>query len=155
VYGAAPCTAATTKSTTAVTSSTASVGDRCSGQCARCVVRSRDGRVRCLARRRGSRMSSSHRRAPGAACRPGFVPGKHRRRCRGALSPQMRIQIPVINGCRKASKQELNAINLLSTMLLSTIKSKSQIPLRCLAADRFKAGRRPAASWNLAYHLAR
>jgi len=24
-----------------------------------------------------------------------------------------------------------------------------------LVADRFEAGRRPAASWNLAYHLAR
>jgi len=30
----------------------------------------------------------------------------------------------------------------------------SQIPLRYLVADRFEAGRRPAASWNLAYHLA-
>jgi len=31
---------------------------------------------------------------------------------------------------------------------------KGQIPLRYLVADRFEAGRRPAASWNLAYHLA-
>ena len=30
---------------------------------------------------------------------------------------------------------------------------KSQIPLRYLVADRSEAGRRPAASWNLAYHL--
>jgi len=29
-----------------------------------------------------------------------------------------------------------------------------QIPLRYLVADRFEAGRRPASSWNLAYHLA-
>jgi len=28
--------------------------------------------------------------------------------------------------------------------------SKGQIPLRYLVADRFEAGRRPAASWNLA-----
>jgi len=33
--------------------------------------------------------------------------------------------------------------------------SKSQIPLHYLVADRSEAGRRPAASWNLAYHLAR
>jgi len=33
--------------------------------------------------------------------------------------------------------------------------SKSQIPLRYLLADRSEAGRRPVASWNLAYHLAR
>jgi len=32
--------------------------------------------------------------------------------------------------------------------------SKSQIPLRYPVADRFEDGRRPAASWNLAYHLA-
>jgi len=31
---------------------------------------------------------------------------------------------------------------------------KGQIPLRYLVADRFEAGRRPAASWNLANHLA-
>jgi len=30
----------------------------------------------------------------------------------------------------------------------------SQIPLRYLVADTSKAGRRPAASWNLAYQLA-
>jgi len=30
-----------------------------------------------------------------------------------------------------------------------------QIPLCYFIADRFEAGRRPAASWNLAYHLAR
>jgi len=33
--------------------------------------------------------------------------------------------------------------------------AKSQIPLRYLVADKSEAGRRPAASWNLAYHLAR
>jgi len=33
--------------------------------------------------------------------------------------------------------------------------NKGQIPLRYLIADRFEAGHRPAASWNLAYHLAR
>jgi len=33
--------------------------------------------------------------------------------------------------------------------------TKSQIPLRYLVADRSEAGRRPATSWNLAYHLAR
>ena len=33
--------------------------------------------------------------------------------------------------------------------------SKGQIPLLCLVADGFEAGRRPAASRNLAYHLAR
>jgi len=33
--------------------------------------------------------------------------------------------------------------------------SKNQIPLRYLVADKSEAGRRPAASWNLAYHLAR
>jgi len=33
--------------------------------------------------------------------------------------------------------------------------TKSQTPLRYLVADRSEAGRRPAASWNLAYHLAR
>jgi len=41
---------------------------------------------------------------------------------------------------------------------LNTISSdKSQISLRYLylVADRSEAGRRPAASWNLAYHLAR
>jgi len=32
---------------------------------------------------------------------------------------------------------------------------KSQIPLRYLVADRSEAGRRSAASWNLAYHLTR
>ena len=32
---------------------------------------------------------------------------------------------------------------------------KSQIPLRYLVADRSEAGRKPAASCNLAYHLAR
>ena len=32
---------------------------------------------------------------------------------------------------------------------------KGQIPLRYLVADRSEAGRRPAVSWNLAYHLAR
>jgi len=30
---------------------------------------------------------------------------------------------------------------------------KGQIPLRYLVADRSEAGRRPAASWNLAYRL--
>jgi len=35
------------------------------------------------------------------------------------------------------------------------LTSKSQIPLRYLVADRSEAGRRPAASRNLAYHLAR
>jgi len=38
---------------------------------------------------------------------------------------------------------------------LSTSVTKSQFPLRYLVADRSEAGRRPAASWNLAYHLAR
>jgi len=33
--------------------------------------------------------------------------------------------------------------------------ARSQIPLRYLVADRFEDGRRPAPSWNLAYHLAR
>jgi len=33
--------------------------------------------------------------------------------------------------------------------------AKGQIPLRYLVADKFEAGRRRAASWNLAYHLAR
>jgi len=33
--------------------------------------------------------------------------------------------------------------------------SKSQIAIRYLVGDRSEAGRRPAASWNLAYHLAR
>jgi len=32
---------------------------------------------------------------------------------------------------------------------------KGQIPLRYLVANRFEAGRRPAAIRNLAYHLAR
>jgi len=32
---------------------------------------------------------------------------------------------------------------------------ESQIPLRYLVADSSEAGRRPAASWNVAYHLAR
>ena len=32
---------------------------------------------------------------------------------------------------------------------------KSQTPLRYLVVDRSEAGGRPAASWNLAYHLAR
>jgi len=31
----------------------------------------------------------------------------------------------------------------------------SQIPLRYLVTGRSEAGRRPAASWNLACHLAR
>ena len=43
------------------------------------------------------------------------------------------------------------------------MRDKGQIPLRyhgrrqlrSCAADRFEAGRRPAASWNLAYRLAR
>ena len=35
------------------------------------------------------------------------------------------------------------------------LPTKSQIPLRYLVADRFEAGRSPAASRNLAYHLAR
>jgi len=33
--------------------------------------------------------------------------------------------------------------------------AKSQIQLRYLVADRSEAGRRRAAGWNLAYHLAR
>ena len=37
--------------------------------------------------------------------------------------------------------------------LLRNSVGKRQIPLRYLVADRFEAGRRPAASWNLAYHL--
>jgi len=36
----------------------------------------------------------------------------------------------------------------------SKVVDKGQIPLRYLVADRFEAGRRPAASWNLAYHPA-
>jgi len=36
-----------------------------------------------------------------------------------------------------------------------TFVCKSQIPLRYLIADRPEASRRPTASWNLAYHLAR
>ena len=32
---------------------------------------------------------------------------------------------------------------------------KSRIPLRYLVADTSEAGRGPAASWNLDYHLAR
>ena len=35
-----------------------------------------------------------------------------------------------------------------------SVAYKSQIPLRCLVRSWFEAGRRPAASWNLAYHLA-
>jgi len=35
------------------------------------------------------------------------------------------------------------------------VANKGLIPLLYLVADRFEAGRRPAASWNLAYHLAR
>jgi len=48
--------------------------------------------------------------------------------------------------------------NIVQTWLASADRrrcSKSQIPLRYLLADRSEAGRRPAASWNLAYHLAR
>jgi len=33
--------------------------------------------------------------------------------------------------------------------------TKAQIPLRYLVADGFEAGGKPAASRNLAYHLAR
>jgi len=33
--------------------------------------------------------------------------------------------------------------------------SKAKFHYAVLVADRFEAGRRPAASWNLAYHLAR
>jgi len=36
-----------------------------------------------------------------------------------------------------------------------SVISKGQIPLHYLVADRYEAGRRPAASWNLACHLAR
>jgi len=36
---------------------------------------------------------------------------------------------------------------------LGMIKAKFHYAI--LVADRFEAGRRPAASWNLAYHLAR
>jgi len=35
------------------------------------------------------------------------------------------------------------------------MNSKGQIPLGYLVADRSEAGRRPAASWNLAYHPVR
>jgi len=38
---------------------------------------------------------------------------------------------------------------------LTFLLNWGQIPLRYLVADRSEAGRRPAASWNLAYHLAR
>ena len=49
-----------------------------------------------------------------------------------------------------------NIDNLISrTRLDITQLGKSQILLRYLVTDRFEAGRRPAASWNVAYHLAR
>jgi len=41
-----------------------------------------------------------------------------------------------------------------STEAYCSLFTSSQIPLRYLVADRSEAGRRPAASWNLAYHLA-
>ena len=41
------------------------------------------------------------------------------------------------------------------SLLYKKSTTKSQIPLRYLMADRSEAGRRPAASRNLAYHLAR
>jgi len=40
-----------------------------------------------------------------------------------------------------------------STLLCRIFSFKSQIPLRYLVAEWSEAGRRPAASWNLAYHL--
>jgi len=40
-------------------------------------------------------------------------------------------------------------------MTVTKMANKGQIPLRYLVADRSEAGRRPAANWNLAYHLAR
>ena len=45
--------------------------------------------------------------------------------------------------------------NALSQLKFCQLLRKSQIPLRYLVADRFEAGRRPAVSRNLAYHLAR
>jgi len=36
---------------------------------------------------------------------------------------------------------------------METVKAKFHYAI--LVADMFEAGRRPAASWNLAYHLAR
>jgi len=42
---------------------------------------------------------------------------------------------------------------VVSGVELCTVKAKFHYAI--LVADKFEAGRRPAASWNLAYHLAR
>jgi len=77
---------ATVVLTTAVASLT--TGDACRRhQCSsteRCVVRSRDGRARCVSARRLGALWS-HRRAPAGPCRHGYRPTRHRRRCRGWL----------------------------------------------------------------------
>ena len=51
----------------------------------------------------------------------------------------------------------LSSLGYLLSLLLhmSSLIDKGQIPLRYLITDRSEAGRRPSASWNLAYHLAR
>jgi len=43
----------------------------------------------------------------------------------------------------------------IETVVMPGVSGESHIPLRYLVADRLEAGHRPAASWNLAYHLAR
>ena len=83
-------TPAATIITGEATSSSTRGLDACGSQCSstqRCAVRRRDGHVRCVpAARRPAAAGSrpTHRRAPDGHCRPGFLPAKHRRRCRGA-----------------------------------------------------------------------
>jgi len=77
-------TATTARTTTPMTSSTNVCGRHHCTSTQRCVVGSR-GRARCAPRRRPSRLSFSHRRAPDGQCPPGFMPTRNRRRCRGSV----------------------------------------------------------------------
>jgi len=60
------------------------------------------------------------------------------------------------NSCWKSIRLEMWAIHwriYIHSMHPRTIKAKFHYAI--LIVDRFEAGGRPAASWNLAYHLAR
>jgi len=53
------------------------------------------------------------------------------------------------------SKERLTQCNKSGNKIRHSETVKAKFHYAILVADRSEAGRRPAASWNLAYHLAR
>jgi len=73
-----------------------------------------------------------------------------------STSPSARFQSTKVNISHTTVHGRLLDCGRMSlSVTVVVLSTKSQIPLHYLVADRSEAGRRPAASWNLAYHLTR